>query len=112
MGYIYEFNWILKISNIDEKSLLVGNSYTFSKDGVRTYPLGMPIDLVNGKWEAVARCVIESITVTTNKTTGKYKIIEIYPLEKRNLLTEQWRSFIKFTKGIDDIDDFEKIHIT
>ena len=111
MGYKYEFNWILKLSDIDS-DILVGQNYHFVKHGVRVYPIGIPIDLVNSKWEAVARCVINKITISSEQTDGYYSIIEIYSQEKRQVLSEQWSSLLKIAKGVDEIEAFEQIHIT
>lgn len=111
MGVLYEFNWILKLPQIDE-NLLIGQNYRFVKDGIRTYPIGIPIDLVNNQWEAVARCIINSVTLTANKTEGEYKILEVYSLDKKKILTEQWRSLLKITKGVENIDNYENVHIT
>lgn len=112
MGFQYEFNWILKLSDLDEHLLKVQETYSFLKNGVRAFPLEMPIDLVNANWEAVARCVINSITITAKTTTGKYTVVEIYDSRKREILTDQWRSLLKITKGFSDLKDFKDVHIT
>lgn len=112
MGFQYEFNWILKLSDLDEPLLKVQETYSFSKSGVRAFPLGMPIDLVNANWEAVARCVINTITLTEKATTGKYTVIEIYDNYKRKMLTDQWRDLLKITKGFSNLKDYKDIHIT
>ena len=112
MGFQYEFNWILKLSDLDEHLLKVQESYSFSKIGVRVFPLGMPIDLVNANWEAVARCVVNTITLTAETTTGKYTVVEIYDNCKREILTNQWRSLLKTMKGFSDLKDFKDVHIT
>lgn len=110
MGYQYEFNWILKLSEIGE--IHVGDCYNFTKKGNRIYPLNTPIDLVNNKWEALARCIIHKIELTKNKTEGSYEIIEVYSNEKKQILTEQWRSLLQTTKGLNIVENFEQIHIT
>lgn len=112
MGFLYEFNWLLKLSDLDEQHLQINHKYSFAKKGVRAFPLDMPIDLVNKNWEAVARCIINHITITSKETTGEYEVIEIYNTQKRELLTEQWRSLLKITKDIPNVDDFSKVHIT
>lgn len=112
MGFIYEFNWILKLSDLEEERLQVGEKYSFTKSGVRAFPLDMPIDLVNSNWEAVARCAIDQITITSKDTKGIYTIIELYDKEKREVLTKQWRELLKYSKGISEMADFSKVHIT
>lgn len=112
MGFIYEFNWILKLSDLEEERLQVGKQYSFIKSGVRAFPLDMPIDLVNRNWEAVARCVINQITITSKDTKGTYTVIEVYDKEKREILTEQWRSLLKYSKNMPEMIDFSKVHIT
>lgn len=112
MGFQYEFNWMLKLSDLNEQQLQINHRYPFVKKGVRAFPIDMPIDLVNGNWEAVARCIINRITITSNETTGEYEVIEIYDEQKRRMLSEQWRSLLKITKDIPDVEDFSKVHIT
>lgn len=112
MGFQYEFNWMLKLSDLNEHRLQINHRYPFVKKGVRAFPIDMPIDLVNGNWEAVARCIINHITITSNETTGEYEVIEIYDEQKRRLLSEQWRSLLKITKDMPDVEDFSKVHIT
>ena len=112
MGFQYEFNWMLKLSDLIVQQLQINHRYPFVKKGVRAFPIDMPIDLVNGNWEAVARCIINRITITSNETTGEYEVIEIYDEQKRRMLSEQWRSLLKITKDIPDVEDFSKVHIT
>ena len=85
MGFVCEFNWILKLSNIDESEMVVSHTYPFKKSEVRVFPIGLPIDLVNKNWEAVASCVINEITMTAETTTGTYTILEIYDSKKPQL---------------------------
>lgn len=112
MGFIYEFNWILKLSELEEEKLQIGEQYSFTKSGVRAFPLDMPIDLVNSNWEAVARCVINQITITSQDTKGVYTIIELYDKEKKEILTKQWRELLKYSKQLPEMTDFSKVHIT
>lgn len=95
MGFISEFNWVLKLSDLNESVLNEGMCYSFRKSGARIYPIKMPIDLLNTNWEPVGRCVINSFTVTENETTGCYTILELYSQETRELLSHQYRSFVK-----------------
>lgn len=95
MGFQYEFNWILKLPNLNQKQLEIGQTYSFIKSGVRTFPLDMPIDLVNKNWEVVARCVIKQINITSKETKGEYMVIEIYDVKKRELLSQHWRGFFE-----------------
>ena len=56
MGYISEFNWVLKLKpeqGLDEDNLELNTEYSFNKKDRRIYPLGLPILLVNNDWEAV-----------------------------------------------------------
>ena len=62
MGCVYELNWILKLSNDQIPELEENIECNFRKNGVRIYPINVPIDLVNENWEAIARCVVVSST--------------------------------------------------
>ena len=112
MGCIYEFNWILKLSNEQFPELVENIEYNFKKQGIRIYPINVPLDLVNENWEAVARCVITSISMQNEETAGKYKIICIYSKKERDVLTKLWRNTLSFATNDFQIVDFSKKHIT
>lgn len=112
MGALYEFNWLLKLPNIDEQQLCVDKSFHFSKSGIRVYPINIPVDLVNNHWETVARCIITQITISSQETTGEYTIVEIYDETKRKILTEHLRNLLKIVKNQPDISSYDEIHIT
>ena len=112
MGFQAEFNWMLKLASVDIASLGVGEVYTFTKNGVRFYPINTPIDLVNGNWEALAQCVVERVTIDATKTCGEYRVLEIYGEEKKRVLSDHWRSLLQYVTGVGEIDDYSKIHIT
>ena len=92
MGFIVEYNWVLKISQI-EYPLIVGEKYNFEKNAIRIYPLNIPIDLLNKDWEAVGSCVITELSYHNNVTVGKFKVLEIYSGNKKNILTEYWKRY-------------------
>lgn len=112
MGCIYEFNWILKLSNEQFPELVENIDYSFKKKGIRIYPINVPLDLVNENWEAVARCVITSVSMQNEETTGKYRIISIYSEKEKDVLTKLWRNTLSFATKDFQIIDFSKKHIT
>ena len=112
MGFQVEFNWMLKVADLDETALCIQKTYPFFKSGLRVYPIDIPIDLVNGNWEAVGRCFISDVSLNSEGTNGHYTVIEIYDKSKRDFLTNYWRSLLMITKGLSSVDDFSKLHIT
>lgn len=112
MGSLLEFNWILKLSDKSIISLSIGTVYHFKKDGIRMYPIDVPIDLVNQNWEAIACCTISKIIITSNSTKGEYRVVEVYNDDKKAFLTEQWRKVLRHVTGDTDIADYRKKHIT
>lgn len=110
MGFITEFNWALKLKpeqGINESILTEGEIYSFQKPGNRTYPVGMPIDLVNSVWEAVAKVIVVEATCSDGKTRGKYKVVKIYKNKEKEVLTNYWRETVSIIKG-EEISDFQK----
>jgi len=102
MGFKMEFNWALKLKckqGLNEKNLKVGKSYNFSKDEYRIYPVGVPIDLINENWEAVAKIVIASFKNADYKTVGKYKVVKIYGNKEKEVLTNYWRENIQLIRN-------------
>lgn len=112
MGCLYEFNWILKLPSVNRETLVVGKQYSFEKNGIRIYPINIPIDLVNDNWEAIARCVISTISISSCQTTGEYKILEVYDEKRSKVFSEQWRKVLKYTISKDTIEDYRTQHIT
>lgn len=112
MGCIYEWNWILKLNQEQILELEVGKILTFRKKGTRIYPIDIPIDLVNENWEAIARCVIVSVTMEKEETRGKYQILSIYDEIERSVTTKLCRDMLCYYTNNYTIDDFSKKHIT
>lgn len=108
MGYVTEFNWALRLKpeqGLNEGSLKEGSIYEFEKEGYRTYPVGMPIDLVNNVWEAVAKVIVVESMCKNRKTRGKYKVVKIYKGTEKVVLTNYWRETVQLIKG-EKITDF------
>lgn len=97
MGFKSEFNWALKLNDL-EKKLEVGKEYAFSKDDYRDYPIDMPIDLIDQDWKALARVIIKSCMVKDGKTSGKYEIIKIYEGIEKDILSKYWKGIADYLK--------------
>lgn len=114
MGFKTEFNWALKLKpeqGLNEESLEIGKIYDFSKREYRTYPIDMPIDLINQNWEVVAKVIVVESKNSDGKTQGKYKVIKIYQGQEKEFLTNYWRETIQIIKG-ENIDDFSDLKIS
>ncbi len=114
MGFVTEFNWALKLSlknGLDEKGLKVGKAYQFKKDECRTYPIDIPIDLLNKNWEAVAKVVVLNYSCTSDRTTGEYQVLKLYLGKEREFLTNYWHETVQIMKG-KKIKDFSKVNVT
>lgn len=112
MGAVFEFNWLLKLTNDQIQELSEGSVYPFKKKEMRIYPIGIPIDLVNENWEAVARCIILSINIQNNCTNGTYKILKVYGATEKDIFTKSWRETLCYSIKEYDIDDYSEKHIT
>ncbi len=103
MGFKTEFNWVLKLKpeqGLREDELEIGTEYRFFKEEYRTYPLNIPIDLVNSDWEAVAKVIIIEFNNFEEKTTGKYKVIKKFNEEERKFLSNYWQENLDYLKEI------------
>lgn len=89
MGFKITFNWALQIDCKD--SVEQGKEYEFSKDSNRSYPINIPIDLINLDRDAIAKIKILEFTNTEGKTTGKYKVLKSYSGEEKKILSKYWR---------------------
>jgi len=109
MGFRFEFNWVLKLKK--EQGLpenpMVGEVYDFFKEGTRVYPIGVPIDLVSGKWESVAKIMVIEARQDGLNTIGKFKIIKRFAGIEKEMITYYWRESIEMQLGrkIEDWSD-------
>ncbi len=114
MGFKTEFNWILKLKpeqGLNEHKLVDGQTYSFSKEEYRVYPMGIPIDLINSNWEALAKVEIVSSTTASGKTLGQYKVLRLFSPEEKELATKYWRNNLEIMKG-EKIIDFSKVKVS
>ena len=100
MGFKTEFNWVLKLGEDQglAASLEKGKAYSFTKQGNRIYPIGIPIDLVDKNWNVKAKVIVEEFTNSENMTTGIYRIVKIYSEKEKELLGKYWKE-IRETAG-------------
>lgn len=103
MGYQTEFNWVLKLRNSQLKRLeeviqKERGCFEFEKSGYRTYPMELPIDLVNENWEAIARVEIFELNQKENKTEGGYEVLKVYTGEEKRVLTNYYQEVAKILK--------------
>ncbi len=94
MGYKTKFNWLLKLKpeqGLNEGDISVGKEYKFTKDNYRTFPVDIPIYLVNKDWQAIGMATIKEYTVGNEKTTGIYKVTKIFDDEQRNIISKTLR---------------------
>ena len=114
MGYMPEFNWVLKIKpeqGLDENNLETEKIYNFSKQGSRNYPLLYPILLVNNIWEAIGLVEILNFNADKDSTKGKYKVIKIYKDIDKEILTKFLQDNIRYYKK-EYTKDFKDIKAT
>lgn len=100
MGFIIEFNWALKLKpkqGLNEDSLETGKVYNFSKEKHRLYPIGVPIDLVNERWECLGKIIITELLNNTEGCKGKYRILRLYSSQEKTIFTSNWKETIDFT---------------
>lgn len=115
MGYITEFNWILKLKEeqgLNETNIEVDKIYDFNKKDNRVYPLGIPMLLVNNNWEAVGTVEVLESTINKNSTIGKYKVIKIHQDVDKEVLTKFLQDNIKYYKKEKNIEDFSELKAT
>lgn len=114
MGFPVEFNWALKLKKdqgLNEEGLREGGVYKFFKGGHRIYPVNMPLDLINGNWEVVAKVIITGFALEPDSTRGNYKVLKVYSKEERKFLTKYWRETVRYIKG-EEINDFSGLSVT
>ena len=108
MGYKTEINYIARwkekkvqddyleaIKDIFNESRDVQDKYLqenkkiieFNKEGARTYIIGSPIFLANHNWEIVARGYVSETIVREDRTTIKFRILNLYNEKESRLLT-------------------------
>ncbi|MDP3027447.1 MAG: hypothetical protein Q8N63_07075 [Nanoarchaeota archaeon] len=92
MGAKKEFYWVLKLKGSLD-GLVEGDERSFEKAEERVYPINMPIMLADGDWNIVAAVSITEYMESTNKTSGKYKVVRIFNEDERKVLTAIHKEF-------------------
>jgi hypothetical protein len=90
MGFKCEYNYILRLrpdQGLTEIDLSVGKAFRFEKEGHRIYPIDVPIDLANEKWEIIGRVVVSEITIGKGQTKGECGVLLLYSAEEKETLT-------------------------
>ena len=113
MGFISEFNWVLKLKKEQgfPEEFEVGDMFDFFKSGNRLFPVGSPIDLINDRWEAIAKVAVTEYKQDGVNTIGKYKILKIFSGFEKEMVTYYWRESIEMLFG-KKITDWSNIKVT
>lgn len=74
------------------KSLHIGKTYSFSKEGHRLYQLNVPMDLRTLDWKFIARIVITSYTLGQERTQGSFVVVKEFTDEEKKIITKTYVS--------------------
>lgn len=89
MGNPFQLQACLRMDKIDIPSPLeIGKQYKFSKNGHRLYQIKVPMDLRDGNWNALGRCVITEYTLGNDKTEGTYVMVKIFDETQADQVTK------------------------
>jgi hypothetical protein len=94
MGVPVEMNTVLKLSvgqGFPENPALE-TEYRFEKDGTRFYPIGVPVELINADWQTIGKAVIDEFTVSTERTSGKFRIVKLFSADEAADFNRVWRA--------------------
>ncbi|MBI5138073.1 MAG: DUF2584 family protein [Nitrospirae bacterium] len=94
MGLPVEMNTVLKLTPAqglpaDPRPDTV---YAFSKDGTRFYPIGVPVELIGPDWKTLGKAVIDEFTVSTERTSGKFRVVKRFTPEEAAAFNGVWRA--------------------
>lgn len=109
-----DFNWALKLkpeNGLEEEKIVKDGEFEFKKNEQRVYPLNIPIDLLNYKWEPVARVVILEYKANKDHTVGKYRVLKMYKGIEKEVLTHYWHDIVEYRMGR-EIKDFSNVKVT
>ncbi|MCA9383184.1 DUF2584 domain-containing protein [Candidatus Dojkabacteria bacterium] len=88
MGFQIKFNWVLQINA--PSILEVRETYEFSKEGNRAFPLNAPIDLIDMDRNCLAKIKILEFTNEEGRTSGSFIVVKVYQGEEKKILTNYW----------------------
>lgn len=90
----FTMNWALQLDLSD--MLTVWDTFLFEKLWNRVYPLNKSIDLLNQDRQAIAKVSIKQFTNSLWKTSGEYKVLEIYTGKKQQERSNYWNEEAHF----------------
>ena len=94
MGLPVEMNTVLKLSadqGLPDNPQL-DTDYRFTKDGTRFYPIGVPVELIGPDWKTVGKAVIDEFTVSTQATSGRFRVVKVFSPDEAEAFNRVWRS--------------------
>ncbi|RLF64915.1 MAG: hypothetical protein DRN30_04875 [Thermoplasmata archaeon] len=113
MGFVTEFNWVLKLKPEQgfPEEIKEGLTFEFKKQDYRVYPVGIPVYLVDKSWVAVALVLIKEISWKDDSTQGKAVIVKVFSEEEKEVATRLLRKTVEVAKG-EKIEDFDGYKMT
>ncbi len=93
MGYVTEFNWILKLKEEQgfPDALNEGALCNFRKSENRVYPVGIAVFLADSLWNVCASVIIKEFAVKDNKTNGIFEVVRVFSGDEKEVLTKVMR---------------------
>jgi hypothetical protein len=96
MGMQFEFNWYL-VSSDELSPLRKGDENAITKDGVRIYPIGMPIPYIEKETGCKGLVEINEVVIIKDKTKITFVCTE--PFDKDNMIGKHYYDMYKKMKG-------------
>ncbi len=93
MGYVIEFNTVLKLPDgFLFSNLQKGNVIHVEKSGQHFLALHKPIEFCDSQYRYIGKIEIKKLTLEKDKTVIEAKVLEIFPKEIADIFT---KAFIK-----------------
>ena len=94
MGFKLEHNFLLRLSDSQLSNIKIksGSTFTIIKDGMRLYPIKIPLEFCNQNYQYLGKIVIDKIIIKKSKTEITARIIKVFSKQESKVFSENFMS--------------------
>jgi len=91
MGMPLTVNCLLVLpAEFDTAQLRAGETYTIEKDGVRLFPIGVPLEVCTSRHQYLAKIKVTVLTLTPERTVISFIVLKLFSPEESRVYSDNF----------------------